>query len=54
MWAASPSSTTFSCRQLSLRIVLKLIHLELLAITSWPSRTSANSSVTLAIDFSSD
>ena len=42
--AASPSSTTLPWRQRSLRTVVKLIHRELLASTSCPSSTSANSS----------
>ena len=52
--AASPSSTTLSCTQCSLRMVVKLIQRELFAITSCPSSTSANSSRILSIDFWSD
>ena len=52
--AASPSSTTLSCTQCSLRTVVKLIQRELFAITSCPSSTSANSSRILSIDFWSD
>ena len=44
VWAASPTSTTLSELQWRLRTVVKLIHLELLAISSWPSSASANSS----------
>lgn len=42
--AASPSSTTFSCRQQALRTVSKRIHREALGISRWPSRCSARSS----------
>ena len=41
VWAASPRSTMLPCRQDSLRTVVKLIHLELLTRTSWPSSSSA-------------
>ena len=60
VWAASPMSTTFWCRQVSLRTVPKLTHFELFANTSTcpepveGSSTSAKSSHTRAIDFSSD
>ena len=52
--AASPSRTTLSCTQCSLRTVVKLIQRELFAITSCPSSTSANSSRIWSIDFWSD
>ncbi len=58
--AASPSSTTFSWTHDSLRTVVKLIQRELFPKTAAcpepveGSRTSANSSRTRAIDFSSD
>src|SRR3954453_5177836 len=42
--AAAPSRTRFSWRQDALRTVVKLIHCDLLAISRWPSSTSANSS----------
>ena len=53
--AASPRMTTALCRrpvctQCSLRTVVKLIQRELLARTSWPSSTSANSSRIRSID----
>ncbi len=51
--AASPISTTLPWRQVSLRTVRKLSQLELFANTRWPSRRSANSSRTSAIDVSS-
>ena len=54
VWAASPSRTTFSWTHDSLRTVVKLIQRELLARTSCVPSTSANSSRTSAIDFSSD
>ncbi len=56
VWAASPRITTLPrspARQVSLRTVVKEIHRELLAITSWPSRMSAHSSRTRAIASSS-
>ncbi len=54
VWAASPRRTTLPWRHDSFRTVVKLIHRELLASTSWPSRASANSSRMRSIDLSSD
>ena len=44
MCAASPRSTRLPWCQRSLRTVVKLSHLELLAYNAWPSSSSANSS----------
>lgn len=44
VWAASPSRTTFSWRQVRLRTVAKRSHLELLGMSRCPSRWSARSS----------
>jgi hypothetical protein len=52
--AASPSSTTLPCRQLSFRTVVKLIHRELLPSTVWPASRSANSSRIRPIEARSD
>ena len=51
--AASPSSTTFSCRQVWHRTVVNVAHRELLATRSCPSSTSAHSSRMRSMDRSS-
>jgi hypothetical protein len=51
--AASPSRMTFSCRHVSLRTVVNLIHRELFACTACPSRMSAYSVRIVAIAASS-
>ena len=51
--AASPSSTTFRCRQVWHRTVVKVAHRELLANNSCPPSTSAHRPRIISIDASS-
>ena len=51
--AASPSSTTFRCRQVPHRTVVNVVHRELFANSSCPPSTSAHRPRIISIDASS-
>lgn len=53
VWAASPSSTMFPCRQRSLATVVKAIQRERLPRRLWPCRASAKIFSQRAIDSAS-